>query len=246
MKLPSQIDGPVIAIGDVHGHLDLLEALIEKTREATPDFDSRWLVFLGDFCDRGKKTRETIEYLIRLMVHRPRTTAVMGNHDWALARSVGFIPNPPNSNFPARYVHSYESEATFFSYGVPFGDVTALAHAMGDYHRVFLAGLPWAVRHPNYLFVHAGLQPNLPFAAQLDVLANPDWNHNRPPWLCDHALANTPLPSDCPLTVVSGHVYVKQVEFRKNRILMDTSGGFPGLLSAALLPENKVISVGPG
>ena len=246
MLFPSQIDGPVCVIGDIHGHADLLEKLVEKTRAATPDFDDRWLVFLGDFCDRGPKTRETLEYLIRLLVHRPKTTAVMGNHDWALARSVGFLPNPPSSNFPSRYVRAYESEATFKSYGVPFGDVEALAIAMGDYHRVFLAGLPWAVLHPNYLFVHAGLLPDRPFMKQLDDLTRPDWNDNRPPWLCDHILAHTPIPSDCPLTVVSGHVYVPKVSFQNKRILMDTSGGFPGLISAALLPEKTVISVGPG
>jgi len=251
MQFPSQIEGPVIAIGDLHGHADLLEQLIEKTRQQVPDFDSRWIVFLGDFCDRGPKTRETLEYLVKLLVHRPKTTAVMGNHDWALGKSVGFLPNPspaPNSpaNFPDRYVRAYESASTFRSYGVPFGDVKALAQAMGDYHRVFIQGLPWAVQHPEYIFVHAGLLPDEPLAQQLASLAKPDWANMRPPWLCDHILAQMPVPADCPQTVVSGHVFVPKVKFGNKRVLCDTSGGFPGLLSAVLLPEKQVISVGPG
>jgi serine/threonine protein phosphatase 1 len=246
MNLPTKIEGPVVVIGDVHGHADLLEKLVEKTRVATPDFDNRWLVFLGDFCDRGKKTRETLEYIIRLVVHRPKTTSVMGNHDWALGRSVGCLPNPPGSNFPDRYVRAFESGPTFQSYGVPIGDTAALGMAMGDYHRALIKGLPWAVVHPQYLFVHAGVLPDEPFPKQLAALAKPDWTLARPPWLCEHSLAMTPVPTDCPLTVVSGHVFVPRVAFRDKRILVDTSGGFPGLISAVLLPEKTVVSVGPG
>jgi serine/threonine protein phosphatase 1 len=48
------------------------------------------------------------------------------------------------------------------------------------------------------------------------------------------------LPPDCPVTVVSGHVRFPEVVMTENRILLDTTGGRGGRLSAVLLPERQV------
>ena len=49
--LATRIQGPVAVIGDVHGQTDQLEGVLDKLR-ALPDYERRWLVFIGDFVDR--------------------------------------------------------------------------------------------------------------------------------------------------------------------------------------------------
>jgi len=104
--------------------------------------------------------------------------------------------------------------------------------------------LPWCVEHPQLLFVHAGLNPNVQFAMQMRILHQKDPSLNRPEWLCERAFVEADPPRDCPLTVVSGHVRVEEVQFRPKRILIDTTGGESGNLSCVLMPEKKVISSG--
>jgi hypothetical protein len=60
--------------------------------------------------------------------------------------------------------------------------------------------------------------------------------------LCEQSLVRGPVPPDCPVTVVSGHVRVSQVCFADRRILIDTTGGTLGDLSRVLLPEREVVT----
>ncbi|WP_010583271.1 hypothetical protein [Schlesneria paludicola] len=51
-------------------------------------------------------------------------------------------------------------------------------------------------------------------------------------------------PSDCPFTLVSGHVKVDEVVIRPRRILVDTTAGDSGDLSCVLMPERRVLTSG--
>lgn len=44
------------AIGDIHGHLDALDALLELLRSEAGFNDSDTLIFLGDYVDRGAES----------------------------------------------------------------------------------------------------------------------------------------------------------------------------------------------
>lgn len=238
--LPTHITGPLTVVGDLHGQADALDRLLALLR-GRPDFADRWLVFVGDFTDRGPDARRVLDTIVALRRHA-RTAAVMGNHDLALAAALGLIPTPAEANWPERYVRFYDSPPTFRSYGVAPGDLLTLAAAMPAAHKRFLAGLPWRVEHPEYLIVHAGLLPTVPFADQLAALRTPDFADGRPAWLSDRTIAHGPVPTDCPLTVVSGHVPVPAVTFADRRVLVDTTGGVRGDLSAVLLPERLVVT----
>ena len=64
-------------IGDIHGYLGPLEQVV---REARSQVDH--LVFLGDYVDRGPKSRDVIDYLINLRnVRGMRTDFVAGDHE---------------------------------------------------------------------------------------------------------------------------------------------------------------------
>ena len=108
-------------------------------------------------------------------------------------------------------------------------------------HLEFLLGLPWCVDAEGHLIVHAGLLPDRPYQEQLIKLRNREMNPGQP-WLHEQRLVNPELPPDCPVTVISGHVRQPEVIITDKRILLDTTGGRSGRLSAVLLPERRVVA----
>ena len=240
-SLANRIDGPVVVIGDLHGQHDLLSSLLDNL-ETRADLSTRWVVFIGDFLDRGSNPRGTLDLAFGWMTKRPKVTAVMGNHDLAIAGALGLVETPSQSNWDKRYLESYDPSTTFQSYGVADGDLDGLRQAMPEEHKRFIARLPWCVEHPDYLFVHARLLPDQTYSQQVSALRARDFDDNRPPWLCGRDLDDSPLPPDCDVTVVSGHKPKSDVIFRDHRILLDTSGGVGGKLSAVLLPEREIVT----
>jgi hypothetical protein len=74
-------------IGDVHGNADALkELLVRLGYTKSGGFYShpeRKAVFTGDFVNRGKKVRQTLK-IVRRMVENKSALAVMGNHEYNL------------------------------------------------------------------------------------------------------------------------------------------------------------------
>ena len=73
-------------IGDIHGHADALEQLLQKMGYSRrggvySHSERRQVLFVGDFIDRGPKIRETL-HLVRDMVEAGHAQAVMGNHEY--------------------------------------------------------------------------------------------------------------------------------------------------------------------
>lgn len=240
-QLATRIRGPVSVIGDVHGQVDQLASVLDQLRSC-PDFNERWIVFIGDLVDRGPDSKGAIEIICDLMLEHPRTTIASGNHDLAMAAALGLIPTPDYADWSTRWVRDYLSESTFESYGVDHGDLENLKSAMPDRHIDLLTDLPWGIEHPEFYFVHAGMDPNTPFEMQVRILRQKDYSLNRPQWLCSKGFVDSPVPVDCPVAIVSGHVPVPAVRMEPKRILIDTTGGEGGDLSCVLLPERTVIS----
>jgi hypothetical protein len=72
-------------IGDVHGHAETLESLLQKLGYAYlygyyfhPD---RTAIFLGDLIDRGPENFRTLE-IVKTMVDKGSALIVMGNHEY--------------------------------------------------------------------------------------------------------------------------------------------------------------------
>ncbi len=73
-------------IGDIHGHADALEILLQKMKYIRKAGvychpDNRKVIFVGDFIDRGPKIRETL-HLVKDMCDAGNAFAVMGNHEY--------------------------------------------------------------------------------------------------------------------------------------------------------------------
>ncbi len=74
-------------IGDVHGKADSLKVLLEKLGYTRTDgyysHPERKAIFTGDFINRGKKVRQTLKIVSRMVNHKA-AYAVMGNHEYNL------------------------------------------------------------------------------------------------------------------------------------------------------------------
>lgn len=242
-SLPTRIDGPVAVIGDVHGQVDKLQRILQKLA-FVPGMADRWIVFIGDLVDRGPDPKGAVDAYCELSAQHGKVTLVCGNHELAMAGSLGLIEVPDFVDWPGRWLPHYDSDRTFASYGVPHGELDSLREALPTEHAKLIADLPWSVEHPQYLFVHAGLDNNLPFSTQVSILRQRDYSLAHPPWLFDKRFVHGSAASDCPVTVVVGHTPLPQVRFGDRVIGTDTTGGIQGELSCVLLPENIVITSG--
>ena len=71
-------------VGDIHGHADKLQRLLQRLgyeeRDGIYRHASRQLIFVGDFIDRGPEIRRTLQ-IVRGMIDAGTARAVMGNHE---------------------------------------------------------------------------------------------------------------------------------------------------------------------
>ena len=73
-------------IGDIHGHADELEVLLQKLGYVLKvgvynHPEARKVIFLGDYIDRGPKIRETL-HIVKNMCDSGNAEAIMGNHEF--------------------------------------------------------------------------------------------------------------------------------------------------------------------
>jgi serine/threonine protein phosphatase 1 len=215
----------IYAIGDVHGCLDQLIALeAQIVADAAAIAGEKWLVTLGDYVDRGPQPAAVID---RMMGPAPagfRRFSLIGNHEQLL---LDFLDNPP----AALDWLEWGGMATAASYGLrddgsaswrvrPDDFARRLRPLIPDAHLDWLQNLPTCLAVPGFLFVHAGIRPGIPLAAQDDQ----DLIWIRAPFL------NARLPGEP--TIVHGHTPVEVPEFVTGRIDIDTGCCFRGTLTA--------------
>jgi len=88
-------------IGDIHGHADALEKLLQKLgyeldKGIYGHPKGRKVIFLGDFIDRGPKIRETL-HIAKNMCDAGNALTIMGNHEF---NAICFHePNPEKGGF---------------------------------------------------------------------------------------------------------------------------------------------------
>ncbi|MEM6538420.1 MAG: metallophosphoesterase family protein [Pseudomonadota bacterium] len=155
----------IYAIGDIHGRLDLLEALLTKIEAEETDSKKR-LVFLGDYIDRGPESRGVIDLLIAEQNKRPDTVFLKGNHEQAL---LDFLDDPMAGDAWL----DWGGEETVVSYVVDYAPTRppqAVADTLKDRlpetHIRFLEGLDTSYTNGDYFFVHAGVLPGVPLEEQ--------------------------------------------------------------------------------
>ena len=215
-------DRRYFVVGDIHGCYDKLVKLLGRL-DWRPDGDD-YLVFLGDYIDRGPQSYEVVDTLADLAGRSAKVVALMGNHEDMFLRYVRgeFEPSLHENGFSATLKNYAENgfSATLRSY----------AGNMPVEHMRFLRGLLPFYEAEGHIFVHAGLQPGRPLAAQClqDML-----------WIRDEFLRSD---HDFGRLVVFGHTPFKRPFLAPGRLGLDTGAVFGGPLTCAVLPDLQFIT----
>ena len=161
-------DTSVYAIGDIHGRADLLRPLLAMIEEdaAHQGTARNVLIPLGDYVDRGADSRGVIDLLMDPPLPGFETICLMGNHEDMM---LTFLDEAQAAE---GWLMS-GGQTTLESYGVPVSadsDPRALQNALyanlPAAHLAFLRGLAPCHIEGDFLFVHAGVRPGVPIAAQ--------------------------------------------------------------------------------
>jgi len=225
----------IYAIGDIHGCLSELTSLHKKI--LTDDkFNAKkdLLIYLGDYIDRGLKSKQVIDQIIKLKNNKIKTIFLMGNHDEFmndfLFNKINNIKNWLNFGVDQTF-RSYDIEIVEFIKDGFEDDIInklreTLLDKMGKDHINFFNNLETNFSTEKYLFVHAGVDPIKNFSEQTkkDYL----WSRSSNFFHKDFKAEKI---------VVHGHTPEANIINDPYRINIDTGCYFSGKLSSVRLSD---------
>ncbi|OWJ67178.1 hypothetical protein BWR60_11065 [Inquilinus limosus] len=229
---PLPPDRAVAAIGDVHGQADLLEAmhrLVADEFSALPAGTGRTLIHLGDLVDRGPENLRALA-LARQGVAGAETVTLFGNHD---DRMLALLDGAADHN-TLQFWLTYGGDRVLDECGVTEFDPDwrgRVRAAIGPDLLGWLRGCPVTHRIGNLVFVHAGIDPQLPLAQQ---------ERHTLLWIRDPFLT-WPGPFPEGVAVIHGHTPVDRLDLdHPHRIDVDTGAFATGCLSAVLIHGDRM------
>lgn len=230
---PRSTDGQIIyAVGDIHGRYDLFKNALsliaaDTAREAvgrTPQ-----LVLLGDYIDRGPESAKVLQALVWLSRKGGFTLHLLkGNHEQGLLHFL----DQPEQGHPWL---SYGGAQTLASYGVAppeafaaTNELVAARDALLDQmpvsHLQLLSELELMTTVGDYAFVHAGIRPDRPLAAQTEAELL---------WIRSGFLD---VEGPFERVIVHGHTWLGETpQVFEHRIGLDTGAYHTGVLTAVRL-----------
>lgn len=131
-------------IGDIHGEVHLLDRLLEK---AIPKVSR--LIFLGDYVNRGRASRQVIDRLVHLQAEEVPATFLAGNHDRAFLLALNGA-----DIVPFLRIGGAATIASYIDEPIDNNVAAQLRRSVPEEHRAFLAGLQWADMGPDYVAAH--------------------------------------------------------------------------------------------
>ena len=217
-------------VGDIHGRLDLFDALIKAIEEddASSGAAKTTIVLLGDLVDRGPDSAGVIKRAKQWQSSRD-VRILAGNHEEMFLQSFDDIE-------VLRHFLKHGGRETILSFGISRKEFNALAledlqERLNDLvsveTREFLNGFEEILVVGDYAFSHAGINPERPIDEQKrgDLL-----------WIRERFLGHKgPLEK----VVVHGHTIFDDVEDCGNRIGIDTGAFRSGVLTALVLEEDR-------
>jgi serine/threonine protein phosphatase 1 len=140
-------DGRLIAIGDVHGCVHGLEALLNEINPQPAD----QVVFLGDVIDQGANSREVLDELISLQ-QRCQLVVIRGNHEEMLFAARDSVE-------ALRFWERCGGAATLNSYSFGGG-----IQKIPDGHWELMGGCRNFLETERFIFTHANYLADEPMA----------------------------------------------------------------------------------
>ncbi len=213
----------VYAVGDVHGRADLFEALMEAvdSDDAARAPAESTVILLGDLVDRGPDSAGVLA-LAQSWQRNRHVRALMGNHEEMFLDSF-------DSEEVLRHFLRYGGRETLLSY--PIDPATYVAASLTEAQELmrefvpaediaFMRSMEDMIPIGDYLFVHAGIRPEVPLEEQ--KVGDLRWI--REPFTT-HKGSLGPV-------VVHGHTIYDAPEIVSNRIGIDTGAYRTGRLTA--------------
>jgi len=213
----------VYAIGDIHGRLDLFEALVAaiEADDAARGAADTTIILLGDLVDRGPASAGVIA-AARALQARRKVRILAGNHEEMFLGSLdkletlrAFLRHGGRETVlsypvdPDHYLElTLEEAQALLRQVVPAEDI-AFLRSFEDYISI-----------GDYLFVHAGIMPEVPLEAQKTESMR---------WIREPFLS---FKGDFGQVVVHGHTIIDEAEVLPNRIGIDTGAFASGRLTA--------------
>ncbi|MFO1073130.1 MAG: metallophosphoesterase [Geminicoccaceae bacterium] len=236
---PAPAGAMLLAVGDVHGHLDHLDALVGLLRpeiaRAASERCHTELVLIGDYVDRGPSSLGVLRriadlpYLLGVPVH-----ALRGNHDHYLIDFM--LADEPDPEALEAWCGN-GGESTLAELGIGAADIerrdplelaVRARDAAGPRVLSVLRHLEPYRRIGDYFFVHAGVHPLKPLAEHTlrDLL-----------WLREPFLSARQWHQ--PFVVVHGHT-IRGPEVFPHRIAIDSGAYRTGVLTAVQIQGNQL------
>jgi len=222
----------IYAIGDVHGRHDLLLQLLAEIRSDIAARVSSFsgpaiIIFLGDYIDRGKSSRDVINTLCSLNIDNTEIIFLKGNHEAAF---LGFIDGVDSGSNWLKF----GGRETLASYGLEIPQDIKIVSDWEPYRRDLIKNLP--ANHLSflrtlrpykilgeYMFVHAGVHPDKPVESQTEE----DYL-----WIRGTFLQSM---KKLPYIIVHGHTPEKAPVWDGRRIGIDTGAYMTNQLTAVRL-----------
>lgn len=236
----------VIAITDIHGRYDCLEALcekIDKHLQAEVGRGKHKVIVLGDSIDRGPDSKRVVDSLMagtKYFTFADEVVSLMGNHEemylkalyrgnWDMFLSNGGVATMMSFMECSKHklFQIFESDDGILSLRDNYP-------MLEDYANYFKK-LPLFHVDGKYAFVHAGL----PIGRSVEEVArDPEGHRNSLLWIRDAFLRlKCPDPN---YIVVHGHTPHDFDPYRDHvprRINLDAGSCWTGILQAAVIPD---------
>lgn len=197
----------LIGISDIHGEYDKLCAVIDKI---SPQKNDK-IVFMGDYIDRGLKSRAVVDKLIDLgdVCH---CVYLIGSHEYAMMHA-------KTDDYYNYLFWNYGGDSTVKSYG-SFENIMKI-------HGEFFRNLKFYHIESKYLFVHAGLRNGIPIEEQNEedmVYIRSEFYNKK------HSF---------PYKIIFGHTEFDEPQVQDDKICIDTGcGKYKNAPLTAIVIEN--------
>lgn len=211
-----------IVIGDIHGcHKEakkLIDILIRE--EIYHPYEDR-LIFIGDYIDRGENPRLSVEYVRGLQEqYGDRVIALMGNHEDMLL------------DYMAENGHNW----LYNGYSPTLVSYRGYEEIFKDDLK-WMAGLPLYYEDEHFIYVHAGVDKDIPMEEQMDdtlLWTREAFYHNPGAYHKKVIFGHTPTMfignTNKPLWLNGG-----------NDIAIDTGCVFGGRLTALIIEKKQIL-----